>query len=84
MPLSSLRPVRGLAHLPQQALAQPDAAKAAPLWHQADMQIMRDAAIVPFQTQKTVIFHSSRTHNTIFLPFSQNYDITQVWLNPTS
>jgi hypothetical protein len=48
------------------------------------MQIMRDAAIVPFQTQKTVIFHSSRTHNTIFLPFSQNYDITQVWLNPTS
>ena len=71
-------------NLIDQALAQPDAAKAAPLWHQADMQIMRDAAIVPFQTQKTVIFHSSRTHNTIFLPFSQNYDITQVWLNPTS
>jgi ABC-type transport system substrate-binding protein len=63
-----------------QALAQQDISKAASLWHQADVQIMKDAAIIPFQTQKTAVFHSSRVHNAIFLPFSQNYDITQVWL----
>jgi hypothetical protein len=34
----------------------------------------------PFQTQKTAVYHSSRVQNTIFFPFSQNYDITQVWL----
>jgi peptide/nickel transport system substrate-binding protein len=45
---------------------------------------MADAAIVPLQTQKTALFRSSRVHNAIFLPFSQAYDITQVWLSPTS
>jgi len=64
------------------ALVQTDPAQASPLWHQADMQIMKDAAIVPFQTQKTALFHSSRVRNVVFLPFSQNYDITQAWLSP--
>jgi hypothetical protein len=45
---------------------------------------MKDAPIVPFQTQKTALFRSSRVHNALFAPFSQSYDITQVWLNPTS
>ena len=63
-----------------QALAQPTADKAAPLWHRADMQIMKDAAFIPFQTQKTAVYHSSRVQNTIFFPFAQNYDLTQVWL----
>ena len=66
------------------ALAAPDQATAATYWHQADMQIMKDAAIVPFQTQKTALFRSTRVHNAIFLPFSQAYDLTQVWLSPTS
>jgi peptide/nickel transport system substrate-binding protein len=60
------------------------AQQAATYWHQADEQIMKDAAIVPFQTQKTALFRSTRVHNAIFMPFSQAYDITQVWLNPTS
>jgi len=62
------------------ALAQSDANKAGSFWHQADMQIMKDAGFVPFQTQKTAVFHSSRVRNTIFFPFAQNYDITQIWL----
>ena len=66
------------------ALVASDETTAGQLWHQADVLIMRDAAIVPFQTQQTAIFHSSRVHNAIYLPFSQNYDVTQVWLNPTS
>jgi ABC-type transport system substrate-binding protein len=66
------------------ALRATDQKQASDLWHQADMQIMKDAAIVPFQTQKTALFRSTRVHNAIFTPFSQAYDITQVWLNPTS
>ncbi len=66
------------------ALAAPDQNTAATYWHQADMQIMKDAAIVPLQTQKTALYRSSRVQNAIFLPFSQAYDITQVWLSPNS
>ena len=66
------------------ALSAPDAATAAGFWHQADVQIMQDAAFVPFETQKTALFRSTRVHNAIFFPFSQAYDITQVWLSPTS
>jgi peptide/nickel transport system substrate-binding protein len=62
------------------ALAEQDVSKAGDLWHQADMQIMKDAAIVPFQTQKTALFRSSRVQNAIFQPFSQAYDVTQIWL----
>jgi peptide/nickel transport system substrate-binding protein len=64
-----------------QALASTDQQAAANLWHQADMQIMRDAAIIPFETQRTPLFHSSRVQNATYSPFSQNYDITNLWLN---
>jgi peptide/nickel transport system substrate-binding protein len=66
------------------ALAAPDQSTAATYWHQADMQIMKDAAIVPLQTQKTALYRSSRVQNAIFLPFSQAYDLTQIWLSPNS
>jgi peptide/nickel transport system substrate-binding protein len=66
------------------ALAAPDEDTAATYWHQADVQIMNDAAIVPFQTQKTALFRSTRVQNAIFQPFSQAYDVTQVWLSPNS
>ena len=66
------------------ALSAPDQNTAATSWHQADVQIMSDAAIVPLQTQKTALFRSTRVHNAIFLPFSQAYDLTQVWLSPNS
>lgn len=60
----------------------PDAA--ATLWHQADMQIMKDAPIIPIESQSTPVYHSSRVHNAIWSPFSQSYDVTQLWLSPTS
>jgi len=53
---------------------------AASLWHQADLQIMKDAAFIPYQTQLTPIFRSSRVHNAIFAPFSEGYDYTQIWV----
>jgi ABC-type transport system substrate-binding protein len=54
---------------------------AAALWHQADEKIMSDAPFIPFQTQLTPIFRSARVHNAIFVPFSEEYDITQIWLS---
>ncbi len=66
------------------ALSASSQSEAASLWHQADVQIMNDAQIVPFQTQSTPLFRSTRVHNAIESPFSINYDITQIWLNPSS
>ena len=54
---------------------------AASLWHQADEKVMADAAFIPFQTQLTPLFRSTRLHNAIYIPFTEQYDITQVWLS---
>ena len=63
------------------ALASTDQQAAANRWHQADLQIMRDAAIIPIETQRNPLFHSSRVQNATYSPFSQNFDITNLWLN---
>lgn len=64
-----------------QALAATTPQEAGKFWHQADMQIMQDAVVVPILSQKTPVFHSSRVRNFIFLPSSQQGDITNVWLS---
>ncbi len=65
------------------ALAATDQNEAAAALHDADVQIMSDAAIIPFQTQSTPLMRSTRVHNAIFWPFSSEYDYTNVWLSPT-
>ena len=62
------------------ALAATSSSDADKFWHQADMQIMQDAAIVPVLNQQTYVFHSKRVQNFIFLPFSQTGDITNLWM----
>lgn len=64
-----------------QAESATSVSAAASLWHQADMQVMKDAAFVPFQTQLTPLFRSARVHNAIFIPFSEGYDYTQMWIS---
>jgi ABC-type transport system substrate-binding protein len=54
---------------------------AAALWHQADQAVMKDAAFIPFQTQLTPLFRSTRVHNAIYLPFSEGYDYTSLWIS---
>jgi len=49
-------------------------------WHEADMQIMKDAAVVPVLDQSAPVFHSSRVQNFVFFPFISQGDITNVWL----
>ena len=64
-----------------QAESATSISQASSLWHQADQQVMKDAAFVPFQTQLTPLFHSTRVHNAIYQPFSEGYDYTQIWLS---
>jgi ABC-type transport system substrate-binding protein len=66
------------------ALSTTDESTAADALHAADVQIMKDAALVPFQTQSTPLMRSDRVHNAVFWPFSTEYDYTNVWLNPAS
>jgi ABC-type transport system substrate-binding protein len=66
------------------ALSTTDQTAAAAALHAADVQIMKDAPIIPFHTQSTPLMRSTRVHNAIFWPFSNNYDYTNVWLNPAS
>lgn len=63
------------------ALAASTPEEAGRYWHDADLQIMKDAVVVPILSQKTPVFHSSRVRNFIFLPSSQQGDITNVWLS---
>lgn len=67
--------------LMHKALTAKDASEADKLWSQADKQAMKDAAVVPFMDQKTPLYHSARTHNAIFNPRIQLFDITNVWLS---
>ena len=64
-----------------QAEAATSISQAAALWHQADEKVMADAAFIPFQTQLTPLFRSTRVHNAIYQPFSEGYDYTQIWLS---
>jgi ABC-type transport system substrate-binding protein len=67
--------------LVDQAEAATTITAAAKLWHQADEQVMKDAAFIPLQTKLTPLFRSVRVHNAIFDTLSGSYDITQVWLS---
>jgi peptide/nickel transport system substrate-binding protein len=70
-------------NLIKQALALPSsqATQVADLWHQASMQTMRDAALVPLVNTLVPLYKASRVQNAVYLPINQNFDITNVWLN---
>jgi ABC-type transport system substrate-binding protein len=67
----------------QQALTQPSTAtaKISELWHEASMQSMKDASLIPLDTVNVPLYKSSRLMNPVYLPINENYDITNVWLN---
>ena len=64
------------------ALAAKSLADANKYWHQADLQIMQDAAIIPVLNQQTPLYHSARVQNFVFFPFFQQGDPSNVWLKP--
>ncbi|MCW2915932.1 MAG: transporter substrate-binding protein, partial [Actinomycetia bacterium] len=65
----------------QKALAATTTDEAATYWAQADQQIMKDAAFVPFQQQLTPLTRSTRVHNAQFYMTAQLYDYTNIWLS---
>ncbi len=64
-----------------QATGETDETKAASLWHQADQQVMADAAIWPEVQENTPSYHASQLHNAIPMPAFQALDFTNVWLS---
>jgi ABC-type transport system substrate-binding protein len=62
------------------ALAASSQTDANNFWHKADMQIMTDAAVIPVLNQQTPVFRSTRVQNFVYFPFSQQADVTNVWL----
>ncbi|MGE5288686.1 MAG: ABC transporter substrate-binding protein [Micromonosporaceae bacterium] len=66
------------------ALSATSTTDAGNFWHQADVQIMKDAAIVPFMNNNVPLYHSSRVKNVIYMPGAQQFDPTQLWLNPNT
>jgi peptide/nickel transport system substrate-binding protein len=66
------------------ALASTSLSAAANDWHQADMQVMKDAVIVPFTNQNTPAYKSTRVKNAVWSWLNQLYDPTQLWLSPNT
>ncbi len=64
-----------------QANSAPSQAQSTSLWHQADMQVMKDAAIFPITDPNQANIHGSQVHNTIFMAIYQQFDPTNVWLS---
>ena len=73
-----------------QADGAPSASAAGRFWHQADLDIMKDAAIVPIMSQNFPLYSSARVRGiasdgttyptAIFAPNIGNPDITALWL----
>ncbi|TMF55316.1 MAG: ABC transporter substrate-binding protein [Chloroflexi bacterium] len=62
------------------ALSASSQADANSFWHKADMQIMQDAAVIPVLNQQTPVYYAKRIQNFVYFPFSQQGDITNVWI----
>ena len=76
--------VDGLITQALKTSAQPAAAA---LWHQADTDVMNDAAIVPLVSSQISQYASSRVHSATagtanFSTLIQGWDLTNIWLNP--
>lgn len=63
-----------------QAVAATSVAQANSLWHQADIQVMNDAAIYPITDPNLPVVHGSRVQNAIFVPALGQMDPTNLWL----
>ncbi len=66
----------------EQAVAAKTEDEAADLWHQADEQVMKDAAFFPITNPKQPNYHAEQVKNAQYIPGIQNFDPTNVWLDP--
>ncbi|HEX2317146.1 MAG TPA: ABC transporter substrate-binding protein [Thermomonospora sp.] len=68
----------------EQALEEPDPARAEELWHRVDERVMRDLPVVPILSfaAMTSRYHGSRVRNPVHVPQIEFFDITNLWLDP--
>jgi peptide/nickel transport system substrate-binding protein len=70
-----------VTNLFNEASAEGSASAAASLWAQADMDVMKDAAIFPITQPLQPNYHASYVHNAVYVPAIQQFDPTNVWLS---
>ncbi len=78
-----------LDNLINQAESATSASAAASLWHQADLNVMQKAVIVPLCNGQAPYYSSARVKNAgssaiVYAPNIGGPDITNVWLNPAT
>lgn len=64
-----------------QALAATSESAAATLWHQADAEVMSQAAVYPIADTNAATIHSLKVHNCVFIAALRNCDLANVWLH---
>ena len=64
------------------AVAAKTTDEAAMLWHQADEQVMKDAAFYPVTSPQQPNYHAKQVHNSQYVSAIQNFDPANVWLDP--
>jgi peptide/nickel transport system substrate-binding protein len=68
-------------NLINQALSQPTEAEADKFWAQADMQVMKEAAVYPITSVLQLASHAPYVHNAVYMTQWQNFDPANVWLS---
>lgn len=59
-------------------------AESSALWHQADMQVMKDAAFFPITSPLQAVYSAKQVKNVQYVSAYQGYDPANVWLDPTA
>lgn len=66
-----------------QAKAAKTSAEANTIWGQCDEDVMKAAAFYPLSNPNTPLYHPPFVHHTVFMPVLQDYDWTNIWLDPS-
>lgn len=68
----------------ERALAEPDPERADELWHEVDVEVMKDLPVVPILSfaAMTSRYHGKRVRNAVHVPQIEFFDITNLWLDP--
>lgn len=64
-----------------QALAAPNEAQATSLWHQADVEVMKQAAVYPIADPNQGSLTGSQVHNCVYIQPLQNCNLANIWLS---
>ncbi|HUE60663.1 MAG TPA: hypothetical protein VMO88_13875, partial [Acidimicrobiales bacterium] len=67
--------------LVQNALNAPNDAASAPLWHQADQEVMAQASWFPMYIQNFSKIQGSQVHNCVISPAWETCSFANVWLS---